>query len=105
MQLRFIHAADIHLGYAQYNLDRRADDFALAYFDLVDHTVSAGADFLLIAGDLFHRANTDAWTLKQAIHGLETLRRAGIPVVAIEGNHDAQHYHKHLSWMQFLCDQ
>jgi DNA repair exonuclease SbcCD nuclease subunit len=105
MRFRFIHAADIHLGYEQYNLPARADDFARAHFGMVEHAVSVGADFVLIAGDLFHRANADAWTLKQATHGLNLLRQAKIPVVAIEGNHDAQHYRKNLSWLEYLCDQ
>jgi len=105
MRFRFIHAADIHLGHAQYNLDQRADDFAAAYFEMVRYTITAGADFLLLAGDLFHHARADAWTLKQAMAGLDQLRVAGIPVLAIEGNHDAQHYFKNMSWMEFLCDQ
>jgi DNA repair exonuclease SbcCD nuclease subunit len=105
MQVRFIHAADLHLGYEQYNLQARFNDFAKAYFAMVEHAVAVQADFVLIAGDLFHKAHTDAWTLKQATAGLEQLRRAGVPVVAIEGNHDAQHMRKHLSWMEFLCDQ
>jgi DNA repair exonuclease SbcCD nuclease subunit len=105
MRFRFIHAADIHLGYEQYNLAKRADDFTRAYVAMVDHAVTVGADFVLIAGDLFHKANTDAWTLKQATYGLQKLKDAGIPVVAIEGNHDVQHHHKNLSWMEFLCDQ
>lgn len=105
MQFRFIHAADIHLGYEQYNLPARENDFARAFFDLVDYAVEARADFVLIAGDLFHRANADAWTLKQATHGLSVLRSAGVPALAIEGNHDAQHYRKHISWLEYLCDQ
>lgn len=106
MQLRFVHAADIHLGYEQYNLTERANDFARAYLSgVVAHSLETRPDFVLIAGDLFHRANADAWTLRQAMAGLEQLRLAGIPVIAIEGNHDAQQYHKNLSWMEFLCDQ
>lgn len=106
MKFRFVHASDIHLGYEQYNLSQRADDFSSAFLrGVVEHALQIRADFVLIAGDLFHRANADAWTLKVAMRGLEDLRAAGIPVIAIEGNHDAQHYHKHLSWMEFLCDQ
>ncbi len=105
MRFRFIHAADIHLGYEQYNLAARTNDFARAYLEMAEHAIRVGADFVLIAGDLFHRANADAWTLKQATVGLGRLRDANIPVVAIEGNHDAQHHHKHLSWLEYLCDQ
>jgi DNA repair exonuclease SbcCD nuclease subunit len=104
MRSHFVHAADIHLGYEQYNLAARANDFARAFQGVVEYTIAAGADFLLLAGDLFHRANADAWMLKQAMAGLADLCRAGIPVVAIEGNHDAQHMRKNLSWLELLCD-
>lgn len=103
MRTRFIHAADIHLGYDQYNLTDRAKDFALAFFDVVDHAVKTSPEFLLLAGDLFHKSSADAWMMRQATHGLNQLRDAGIPVVAVEGNHDAQHSRKHLSWMDYLC--
>jgi DNA repair exonuclease SbcCD nuclease subunit len=105
MQFRFLHAADIHLGHEQYGLAKRSNDFAKAYLGMVDYAVHTRVDFVLIAGDLFHHARADAWTLKQAIAGLTILREAQIPVLAVEGNHDAQHVYKNLSWMEFLCDQ
>ena len=105
MRVRFIHVADLHLGYQQYNLEVRADDFARAYFAMVEHAIEVKADFVLIAGDLFHKSNPDAWSLKQATAGLQQLRSANIPAVAIEGNHDAPHVHRHLSWLEYLCDQ
>ena len=37
MRFRFIHAADIHLGYEQYNLTARANDFARAYLAMIDY--------------------------------------------------------------------
>ena len=105
MRTRFLHAGDIHLGYEQYNLAERANDFARAYLSLVDYALEVRPEFLLLAGDLFHRSSADAWMIKQATYGLQQLQRAGIPVVAVEGNHDAQHARKHLSWMEFLADQ
>jgi DNA repair protein SbcD/Mre11 len=105
MRFQFVHAADVHLGHEQYNLTARSNDFARAYLDMVRYAVEHRVDFVLIAGDLFHHARADALTLKQAIAGLEVLRDAGIPAIAIEGNHDAQHYYRNLSWMQFLCEQ
>lgn len=105
MQLRFLHVADIHLGYEQYNLPQRENDFARAYFAVADYATAEGVDFVLIAGDLFHKAHADALTMKQAIRGLEILKAARVPVVAIEGNHDTMHYRKQMSWMEFLCEQ
>lgn len=105
MRTRFIHAADIHLGYEQYNLTARSHDFAQAYLDMVGYALEQEVEFVLLAGDLFHRASADAWMLTQATLGLESLRDARIPVFAVEGNHDVQHMRKHLSWMEFLSDQ
>jgi len=106
MQLRFIHAADIHLGYMQYNLDARADDFARAYFAMIDHAIGVRADFVLIAGDLFHHVRADPLTFKQASMGLVNLREAGISVVAVEGNHDTVYSRKDLlSWLGLLGQQ
>jgi DNA repair exonuclease SbcCD nuclease subunit len=105
MRFEFVHAADIHLGNEQYNLDQRFDDFAKAYFAMVEYAVEQRVDFVLIAGDLFHQARTDARTLNQAVIGLQRLRDADIPVIAIEGNHDVQHYYKNLSWMEFLVSR
>ncbi len=105
MALRFIHASDIHLGYEQYNLAARADDFAKAYLGMVEYAIDVQADFVLIGGDLFHHAHSDAFTIRQAMAGLNQLRTAGIPVVAIEGNHDTTYSQKHLSWLSFLCQE
>jgi exonuclease SbcD len=105
MRFQFVHAADVHLGHEQYNLTARSNDFARAYLDMIRYAVEHTVDFVVITGDLFHHARADALTLKQAIAGLEPLRDAGIPAIAIEGNHDAQHYYRNLSWMQFLCEQ
>jgi exonuclease SbcD len=100
--IRFVHAADIHLGYEQYNLTERANDFARAFYEVVDYASEEHVDFVLIAGDLFHKASIDAWTLKQATAGLQRLHDTGIPVLAIEGNHETQHTRKHISWLRYL---
>lgn len=106
MQLRFVHAADIHLGYEQYNLGARYNDFARAFFALIDYAADEQVDFLLLAGDLFHHVRADAATFQLALRGLTRLRAAGIPVVAIEGNHDTVYSRKEsLSWLGLLGNQ
>jgi DNA repair exonuclease SbcCD nuclease subunit len=47
----FVHAADLHLGYAQYNLDVRRRDFNSVFGELVDKTIALKPDFMIIAGD------------------------------------------------------
>jgi exonuclease SbcD len=85
----FVHVADLHLGYAQYNLDARREDFDKAFREVVDKTIDLKPDFMLIAGDLFHQARPSNVTLEAAITNFRRLRDAGIPVLAVDGGHDS----------------
>jgi DNA repair exonuclease SbcCD nuclease subunit len=81
--------ADLHLGYAQYNLDVRRQDFDNAFREVVDKTLELKPDFMIIAGDLFHHARPSNVTLESAITNFRRLKEAGIPVLAVDGGHDA----------------
>ncbi|GCE48329.1 DNA repair exonuclease SbcCD nuclease subunit [Thermosporothrix hazakensis] len=105
MRASFIHCADTHLGYEQYGVRERFNDFTRAFQAIVQDALERRVDFVLIAGDLFHKRAIDARTLLHAIDGLSKLKTAGIPVIAIEGNHDRTYYRDGLSWLQFLCYQ
>ncbi len=105
MKASFIHIADTHLGYEQYGVRERFNDFSRAFWDIVDDALYREADFLVIAGDLFHKRAIDALTLIHAIEGLKKLKVKGIPVIAIEGNHDRSYYREGISWLQFLCHE
>jgi len=85
----FVHAADLHLGYAQYNLDARREDFNAAFRELVDKTIELKPDFMIIAGDIFQQARPSNMTLENAITNFRRLRDAGIPVLAVDGSHDS----------------
>ncbi len=103
MRATFVHTADNHLGYEQYGIKERFNDFARAFLGVIDDAIARKADFFLIAGDLFNKRAIDALTLMQAKSGLERLKDAGIPAIAIEGNHDRTYYRDGVSWLQFLC--
>ena len=103
MRVSFVHTADNHLGYEQYGLKERYNDFAKAFLAVVDGAIQRRADFFVIAGDLFNKRAIDAQTLIQAQMGLKRLRDAGIPAIAVEGHHDRSYYRDGLSWLQFLC--
>ncbi len=105
MRASFIHMADIHLGYEQYGVRERFNDFSRAFWDITEDAVRRHVDFMVIAGDLFHKRAIDALTLIHAIEGLQKLKDCGIPVIAIEGNHDRSYYREGISWLQFLCHQ
>jgi len=101
--MRFIHAADIHLGYSQYGERERYNDFARAFLGLVDAAIAAEVDFVLLAGDLFDARDIDPRTLLVAVRGLERLAERAIPVLAIEGNHERGHWHDAFSWLHYLA--
>jgi exonuclease SbcD len=85
----FVHASDLHLGYAQYGLEARRQDFDNAFAELVEKTVELKPDFMIIAGDLFHQARPSNVTLENTIRNFKRLRDAGIPVLTVDGSHDS----------------
>lgn len=103
--MNFIHTADLHLGYRQYDLDERLRDFGRAFMEIARYSIEHKAGFMLIAGDLFNSRNINAPTYYQAHHILSLLREAGIPCVAIEGNHDHAYIKDGMSWLEALESQ
>jgi len=94
--MRFIHFSDCHLGYYQYGIKERADDF-MKNFSIM---MRGEGDFHLISGDFFHQRQVDPKTIYQAI---SELKKAKMPVYVIPGNHDK--HLKNMSWLQFLDKQ
>jgi DNA repair exonuclease SbcCD nuclease subunit len=84
----FVHAADLHLGYAQYGLEARRQDFDNAFSEIVDKTIELNPDFMIIAGDLFHQPRPSNVTLENTIRSFKRLKDAGIPVLTVDGSHD-----------------
>ncbi|MGI6377210.1 MAG: metallophosphoesterase family protein [Anaerolineae bacterium] len=101
--LRFLHAADIHLGYSQYGESERYNDFSRAYLAMVDAAIVNEVDFVLLAGDLFDARDIDPRTLLVAVEGLRRLASRQIPVLAIEGNHERPRWHDAFSWLHYLA--
>ncbi len=103
--MRFLHIADAHLGNQQYNLKERYNDFGRAFEDIITLALSRQVDALVIAGDLFHKAAIEPLTLLQAEDGLHRLKDAGVPVIAVHGNHDNARYVAQMSWLEYLCER
>lgn len=99
---RFLHLADVHLGYQQYGLKARFNDFSRTFLHLVDVACDREVDFVLLAGDLFHKRTVNPLAMRAAIEGLERLQAAKIPVLAVEGNHERAYYREQYSWVDFL---
>jgi len=85
----FVHASDLHLGYSQYGLEARRQDFDDAFAELVDRTLALKPDFMIIAGDLFHQPRPSNVTLENTIQSFKRLKDAQIPVLTVDGSHDS----------------
>jgi len=51
--MRVAHISDTHLGYRQYNLDERENDFYEAFNEAIDKVIEERVDVLIHSGDLF----------------------------------------------------
>jgi DNA repair protein SbcD/Mre11 len=102
---RFLHIADVHLGYDHYDNRERTKDFYLALSDaLQKHAIEAAVDFVVVAGDLFEHRMIQPSILGQAKDCFQQVHEAGIKVIAIEGNHDNRPYGTKSNWLQYLAD-
>jgi DNA repair protein SbcD/Mre11 len=105
MAVRFIHTADIHLGktYRHSGSEQiRYQDFFRTLAVIVADALAEQVDFVLIAGDLFHTGQILPQTFALTIETLQPLKDAGIPCIAVEGNHDWIHRRDSISWMEAL---
>jgi len=104
--MRILHCADLHLG--RRRLDGRLPDtdFAAALQHIVARAVAWKAHAFLIAGDLFDTPQIPPPVLRQATAALAPLKKARIPVLAIEGNHDRPGFaNTQPTWVQYLGDE
>lgn len=85
-------AGDLHLGRRSSRLPDTADPGLLAcaraWHALVDHAIARQVDLVALSGDLVDRANRFFEAVTPLRAGVERLARAGIPTVAVTGNHD-----------------
>ncbi|WP_096394056.1 DNA double-strand break repair protein Mre11 [Halorubrum trapanicum] len=86
---RVIHTGDTHIGYSQYHSPVRRQDFLDAFESVVDDAVDDGVDAVVHAGDLFHDRRPELRDLMGTISVLRRLDDAGIPFLAVVGNHES----------------
>ncbi|MFN0085762.1 MAG: exonuclease SbcCD subunit D [Blastocatellia bacterium] len=100
---KFLHVADIHLGIRRYRSEDRARDFFQAWRECIErYALAERVSFVLIAGDFFDARKVEPQAMNHAMLPLTWLREAGIPVVAIEGNHDCHESENRFSWLRSL---
>ena len=88
--VRFAHISDTHLGYKQYNLPEREQDFYNSFNELIDKIIEERVDFVIHSGDLFEHSRPKVEALIKAFRGFKKLNKKGIKTYAIPGNHDIQ---------------
>lgn len=96
-QIRFIHAADLHLDSPFTGLGRLLPDYLMkeirespfrSFQRIVRTALKENVDFVILAGDLFDGENRSLRTQVRLREEMQILREADIPVYIIHGNHD-----------------
>lgn len=86
--MQFVHMADTHLGYRQYGLLERENDFLEVFNQAIDEVINERPDFVVHSGDLFEYSRPPTKALLTAQNGILKLKNENIPIYAIAGNHD-----------------
>lgn len=86
--MRFAHLADTHLGYRQYNLSEREEDFYASFREAVEKIIAADCDFVIHSGDLFDEPRPHIRAMMEVGEAIDRFEEAGIEVFAVTGNHD-----------------
>ena len=87
---RVIHTGDTHLGYQQYHLPQRREDFLDSFRQVAADAVGEGVDAVVHAGDLFHDRRPTLPDIMGALSVLRGLDDAGIPFLTVVGNHESK---------------
>ncbi len=95
--LKFLHAADIHLGRPFSGLRRShsslgrilCDAGYTAWQRIVEIAIDRGVSFVTIGGDTFDGPNPSIRARAAFRNGINALNDAGIPVYMVLGNHDS----------------
>ncbi len=78
-------------------------DFFDAWIDVLQrYAIGEKVDFVIMCGDFFHKRSVPPETMNYAVEGLKMVKDAGIPVIAIEGNHDQKYTDSAFSWLRSL---
>ena len=89
--IRIGQMSDLHLGFRQYGLIERAEDFWNAATTAARRLIDAEVQLVVIPGDLYNDKRPYPIAQRHAIRILKLFHEAGIPVFTIRGNHDASY--------------
>lgn len=85
---RVLHTGDTHIGFRQYGLEERREDFAKAFLQVVRLALDESVSAVIHAGDLFEDRSPSAEDLLATLQGLFTLKDAGVHFLGVVGNHE-----------------
>jgi len=87
---RVIHTGDTHIGYQQYHVPERRQDFLAAFRAVVRDAIADDVAAVVHAGDLFHDRRPTLSDIMGTLDVLEELAAAEIPFLAVVGNHEVK---------------
>jgi len=82
------HISDIHLGYAQFNLQEREEDLYEVFGEAVEKSISEHVKAIILAGDIFHNPKPNGAAIIRLAQELKKLKEKSIPVFFVLGEHD-----------------
>lgn len=94
VHIRILIATDFHLGYRQYGLHEREEDFYRQFNCLVDSVIQENPDLFIELGDVFDEPYPKPKAIKVFRDGIQKISDAGIPIIGVIGNHTLVHRKK-----------
>ena len=82
------HISDLHLGYAQFNLEEREEDVYQTFNEAIEVSIKEGVKLVILAGDLFHNPRPCGKSIITLGNALKKLKDKQIPAVFVLGEHD-----------------
>ena len=93
MSVRLIATSDNHLRRSQYSTTQRGDDFTKAFEQIIDIAINTKVAAVMQTGDLLDSKSPASRALVVLAKAHHRLRKAGIPMIIVEGDHDQEEPH------------
>lgn len=85
---RFLHLSDTHLGYKQYMMDLREEDFYESFNEAIDTGLQENVDFFVHTGDLFDTWSPSNRAMNEFKKAMIKLYKKNKVMYLIMGDHD-----------------